>query len=152
MTRVVDYSIPVYELRLHRVRDIGGASRRSRFDNPRALEPILHSYFEGLDREHFAVLLLDTKFHILGINTVSIGTLDTAIVHPREVFKPAILANASAIILAHNHPSGDPTPSEDDLQLTTRLQQAGDLLGIHVLDHIILGNYADSLKALGYID
>ena len=83
--------------------------------------------------------MLYGKNRITAINTVSIGTLPSSLVHPREVFKPAILTNAASIILAHDHPSGDPMPSEDDLNITCRLKAAGELLGISVLDHIIIG-------------
>ncbi|MDF0668780.1 MAG: JAB domain-containing protein [Nitrospira sp.] len=96
--------------------------------------------FAGLDREQFLVCCLDAKHGIIGVNIVSIGSLTVSIVHVREVFKPAILLNACAIIAAHNHPSGDPTPSQEDRALTTRLREAGDLLGIRLLDHLILGD------------
>ena len=92
--------------------------------------------------EVFAILCLSTKHRIIGYHEVSRGTLDTALVHPREVFKAVILANAAAIILAHNHPSGDPTPSVADVTLTERLVKAGRLLGIAVLDHIVIGDGA----------
>ena len=101
---------------------------------------LLRNYLAGADREHFVVVMVDKKNQVIGINTVSIGSLDSAIVHPREVYKPAILANAAALILGHNHPSGHPAPSTEDLALTTRLVHAGKLLGIHVLDHVILGS------------
>lgn len=100
----------------------------------------LRPCFDGLDREQFLVCCLDAKNVSIGVNIVSIGTLTLSIVHPREVFKPAILLNACAIIAAHNHPSGDPTPSPEDRTLTTRLREAGDLLGIRLLDHLILGD------------
>src|SRR4029434_9928578 len=94
---------------------------------------------DGVNREHFVILLLDQKNQVIGLNTVSIGSLTASVVHPREVFKPAILSNASSILLCHNHPSGDPLPSQEDRALTVRLFQAGKLLGIDVLDHIIVG-------------
>ncbi len=100
----------------------------------------LRPCFADLDREQFLVCCLDAKNVSIGVNIVSIGTLTLSIVHPREVFKPAILLNACAIIAAHNHPSGDPTPSAEDRTLTTRLREAGDLLGIRLLDHLILGD------------
>jgi DNA repair protein RadC len=98
------------------------------------------------------VIMLDTKNQVIGINTVAIGVLASCPVHPREVFKPAILANAAGIVLVHNHPSGDPYPSQDDLLLTNQLKEAGEVLGIQVVDHVILGyaNYA-SLKERGQI-
>jgi DNA repair protein RadC len=88
--------------------------------------------------EHFGVLLLDTKLQVLRTTLVSIGTLDASIVHPREVFREAAIAGAFAIILFHNHPSGDPKPSGDDVALTKRLMAVGELMGITVLDHVIV--------------
>lgn len=93
----------------------------------------------SLDREQFVVLHLNTKGQIIRYDKISVGTLNTSIVHPREVFKSAIKDNSNSIILVHNHPSGDPTPSEEDLEITKRLIDAGNLLGIKVLDHIIIG-------------
>jgi len=95
---------------------------------------------ELLDRERFVVVLLDGKNRVLGFHVVSVGSLTAALVHPREVFKAAILANAAAVILAHNHPSGDPSPSAEDRALTARLRQAGELIGIRVLDHVVIGD------------
>lgn len=95
--------------------------------------------FEGLDREHFLVCGLDAKNRVIGINLVSVGTLTLSIVHPREVFKPLIVMNAAAWLCAHNHPSGETTPSHEDRVLTKRLREAGELLGITLLDHLILG-------------
>lgn len=94
------------------------------------------------DREHFVVMCMDGKNTIIGISTVSIGSLTMAIVHPREVFKPAILMSAAGIIMAHNHPSGDPTPSPEDNELTRRLVKGSKLLGITILDHVIVGDKA----------
>jgi DNA repair protein RadC len=89
-------------------------------------------------RERFQVLYLDTRRRLLASRTVSIGTLDASLVHPREVFRPAVELGASAILVAHNHPSGDPEPSPEDLALTSRLDRAGRLLGFRLVDHIIL--------------
>ncbi|HSL03074.1 MAG TPA: JAB domain-containing protein [Nitrospiraceae bacterium] len=100
----------------------------------------LRPLFAGLDREQFLVCGLDAKHSIIGVNIVSIGSLTLAIVHPREVFKPLILMNAAAWICAHNHPSDDPAPSEEDRQLTIRLKQGADLLGIPLLDHLVLAD------------
>jgi len=91
-------------------------------------------------REHFLVLLLNARHEVIGRETVSIGSLNASIVHPREVFKPAVLASAASVILVHNHPSGDPEPSEEDLTITKRLVEAGELLGIQVLDHVIVAS------------
>lgn len=106
-------------------------------DVVRWLRPRMRDY----DREHFVVVWLDTKHHVLGHETVSVGSLDAALAHPREVFKGAVLRSAAAVILAHNHPSGDPTPSGEDIELTYRLAEAGRLLGIEVLDHIVIGDH-----------
>lgn len=91
-------------------------------------------------REHFLVLLLNARHEVMGRETVSVGSLNASIVHPREVFRPAVLASAAATLLVHNHPSGDPEPSEEDLSITKRLVQAGELLGIGVLDHVIVAS------------
>ena len=100
--------------------------------------------------EHFCIFCLNTKNKIVGVHTISIGSLSATIVHPREVFKAALLNNASAIILIHNHPSGDPEPSRQDIETTRRLVEAGEILGIDVLDHVVVGDgkYI-SLKELG---
>lgn len=94
---------------------------------------------EGLDREHFAVILLNARNQVLSKEVVSVGSLDASIVHPREIFKDSIRRNAAAIVLAHNHPSGDPTPSDEDLEVTRRLARSGRLLGIEVMDHVVVG-------------
>jgi len=111
-----------------------------KISNPKTVADLVAKYIGTPDREIFIVMAVNTRNDITGINTVSIGSIDTTISHPREIFKFAILANAASIILAHNHPSGDSTPSCDDIELTKRLQKAGEILGIDVLDHIILGN------------
>ena len=99
------------------------------------------------DREKFIVLHLNTKNEVISYEVVSVGTLNSSLVHPREVFKAAILNNAASIILCHNHPSGDPDPSKDDIALTKRFVDSGKLLGIEVLDHVIIGANNDySLK------
>jgi len=91
-------------------------------------------------REHFLGLLLNARHECLAVETVSIGSLNASIVHPREVFRPAVLAAAASIIIAHNHPSGDPEPSEEDLAITRRLAQVGELLGIGLLDHVVIAS------------
>ena len=90
-------------------------------------------------QEEFHVVTLDTKHRMIGSHRITVGTLDASLVHPREVFRPAIKDSSSAILLAHNHPSGDPTPSREDRMVTERITDAGGLLGITVLDHIVLG-------------
>src|SRR5262245_31653311 len=101
--------------------------------------------------ECFVTLMLNTRRRIKGHHLISIGTLDTILVHPREVFRAAVISGASAVVLMHNHPSGDPAPSEADIRMTRDLIRAGRLLKIDVLDHVIMGNGQDiSLRALGY--
>jgi DNA repair protein RadC len=90
--------------------------------------------------------MLDTKNRLIGINTVSVGILDSRIVHPREVFKPAILSNAAGIIVGHNHPSGDPSPSVEDTRITKRLHEVGEILGIDLLDHVIVRDGTEPLR------
>jgi DNA repair protein RadC len=110
------------------------------------------SDFKGLDKEHFRAVLLNTKNHVLKTVEISVGSLDASLVHPRECFRPAVAASAASIILLHNHPSGDPEPSADDIAITKRLKETGQVLGIEVLDHIIFGggNYV-SLKKRGIV-
>jgi DNA repair protein RadC len=101
---------------------------------------LFREYLADVDREHFVVGMLDQKNKVIGINTVSMGSLTASVVHSREVFKPAILSNAVALVLGHNHPSGAPAPSQEDRVLTARLVAGGKLLGIQVLDHVIVGD------------
>ena len=91
------------------------------------------------DKEHFWILCLNTKNHILQVELVTLGLLDQTVVHPREVFRPAIGCSAKSVVLCHNHPSGDPEPSDKDIQLTRRLIEAGKLLDVRVLDHVVIG-------------
>jgi DNA repair protein RadC len=113
---------------------------------------LLRDRFANLDREHFLILLLSARNTVIGIETVSVGSLNASIVHPREVFKPAIEQSAVSMILAHNHPSGVADPSDDDLALTRRLVQVGELVGIPVTDHLIVaGSTFYSLKQEGQL-
>ena len=109
-------------------------------NTPRESAPVVMTVLRDEPGEVFAIICLSTKHRVIAYHEVSRGTLDATLVHPREVFKAALLANAAAIILTHNHPSGDPTPSADDVGLTRRLVEAGTLLGVDVLDHIIVGD------------
>jgi DNA repair protein RadC len=131
------YRVPRYRLTL--IAESSGLAPSGPLQTSVAAASLLRPCFEGLDREQFLVCGLDAKHRIIGINIVSIGSLTLAIVHPREVFKPLILMNAAACICAHNHPSSDPTPSQEDRVLTQRLRQGAELLGITLLDHVILG-------------
>ena len=92
------------------------------------------------DREHFVAVLLTTKNQVIDVVTVSIGSLSASIVHPREVLKPAIQTSAAALVVAHNHPTGVPTPSPEDIEFTRRLVRCGELMGIRLLDHVIVGD------------
>jgi DNA repair protein RadC len=117
---------------------IRGRRERPQIVNPRDAAELLLPQFGNQPVEHFGVVLLDTKHRVLRSTLLSVGTLDTSIVHPREVFREAARGGAAAIVLFHNHPSGDPMPSDDDVALTRRLVRAGELMGIAVLDHVIL--------------
>jgi DNA repair protein RadC len=132
------YTIPGFRIELVREPGVKLAERPQLRDCTTAA-PILAQYIGESDREVFVVALLTIRHRLLGVHTVSVGCLSGALVHPREVFKPAILAGSAALLLAHNHPSGDPEPSAEDFALTRRLVQAGVLLGIEVLDHLVLG-------------
>src|SRR6056297_3095799 len=116
----------------------GGTDRRER-TSPEAAAEVLVPRLEHADRERCLAALVDTKHRLLEVVTVSIGSLDHTFMGPREVFRDALLANAAAIVLAHNHPSGDPEPSRDDEAVTRRLVRAGELLGVEVLDHLVVG-------------
>ena len=106
--------------------------------NPCDVAELFQDFLKDCDREMFCILNLRTKNQVINVNVVGMGTLNSVLVHPREVFKSAILSNASSIILAHNHPSGDPEPSRHDIEVTKRLAEAGNLMGIEVLDHIVV--------------
>lgn len=111
---------------------------RTTVKSPEDVVKSVKSHLKGKKKEHFMVLSLDTRNHLIKTHPISIGSLDSSIVHPREVFKEAISDSAASVIFAHNHPSGDPSPSEDDIKLTKRLVEVGEILGIEVLDHIIV--------------
>ena len=129
----------MYELKVIRERK-EGYGLRQQFRSSQEIHETFRERFLRADREEFVVLLLDAKNKLLGFHVVSVGSLTSSVVHPREVFKVAILGNAAAVILLHNHPSGDPTPSNEDLSITTRLRQVGEVLGIRVLDHVVIGD------------
>jgi DNA repair protein RadC len=119
----------------------GSTTYPQRFiQNPWDAAHFVREFLEDLDREAVIVVCLDVKGQPTSVSTVSIGTLSTAHVHPREVFKTAILSNSASIILAHNHPTGLATPSKDDIKSTERITEAAQILGIDLLDHIIVGH------------
>lgn len=120
--------------------------------DPEAVVKAIRASIKDKAKEHFKLILLNPRNKIIGISTISIGTLNASLVHPREVFKDAITHSAASVVLAHNHPSGDPEPSEDDLKITKKLVDSGQILGIEVLDHIVIGkNNFCSFKERGLI-
>lgn len=122
------------------------------FNNPKSIAEYFYYYYKHTTIEKFNILMLDTKNKLIARNTISIGTINSTIVHPREVFKNAIKKSANSIILVHNHPSGDPRPSEEDIKITKRLKEVGEIMGIMVLDHIIIGdNRYVSLKEINIL-
>ena len=132
------YSTPIYQVTL--VRDGRLALAQPQCRSSRDSAAMFRDYLGASDREHFMVAMLDQKHRLIGLHTVSIGSLTASIVHPRDVFKIAILSNAAQLMLCHNHPSSDPAPSREDHALTRRLVDSGKLLGILILDHLILGD------------
>lgn len=144
------YRIPSVKVQLVKDGSIRVESRpiiRTPDDVATIMQPLCECHCE----EHFYVLIMSTKNHVNAIQEVSVGSLNAAVIHPREVFKAAILSNGAAIILVHNHPSGDPTPSPEDVALTKALVSAGKLLDIPVLDHVIMGDRYKSMKEMGMI-
>jgi len=126
---------------------------KAQLSSPHLVAEFLMPQMRYLDREVFKCLYLNRKNHLLFQETISIGSLTASMVHPREVFKPAIKRSAASVILAHNHPSGDTTPSQQDIEVTQNLMRAGNVLGILVLDHVIIGdNRWISLKEAGHMD
>ena len=107
---------------------------------PDEVASLMKGSLKDKKKEHFLVLLLDIRSQLIKSAEISVGSLDSSIVHPREVFKEALSASAASVIFVHNHPSGDPKPSEDDIKLTKRLAEVGEIMGIEVLDHVIIGN------------
>lgn len=128
---------------------------RKSLNNPDDAAKLFKEYYEenfDMDKEHLSIIMVDTRNKMIGISLVSMGTINQAITHPREVFRPAVMTSANSIFLCHNHPSGDPTPSKEDINSTKRLKEAGKILGIKLLDHIILGdNRHESLLEKGMI-
>lgn len=148
------------EFKVMRLQD-APARESAVMDNPQSivdyLRPMLvNSIAYRPDTENFIVVHLSTRKRPIGFEVISNGTLDTLLVHPREVFKSAIIANAAAIVLVHNHPSGDPAPSDADIKVTRDLIRAGQLMRIEVVDHVVLGQSIEgskgwsSLRELGY--
>ena len=115
-----------------------GEKQKPAVKSPEDVVNIVRSQLKGKKKEHFLVLCLDTRNRVINCRSVSIGSLDTSIVHPREVFREAVSSSAASVIFVHNHPSGDPEPSKEDVELTKRLVKAGEIIGVDVLDHIVV--------------
>jgi DNA repair protein RadC len=146
------YEVPGFRICL--VREGGIAlAEKPQLTTPTAAARVISEYIGESDREQFIVALLTIRHRLIGLHTVSVGCLTSSLVHPRECFKPAILASAAAVLVGHNHPSGDPEPSAEDVALTRRLASAGTLLGIELLDHVVVGEHGRfvSLKERGVL-
>src|SRR5215471_5699222 len=138
ITKTKQARIPIYRVTL--VKEGKMPTYESRIRSSANAYTVLQEYLADTDREHFVILMLDQKNQVIGLHTVSVGSLTASVVHPRETFKAAILANAAAIICGHQHLSGCPQPSNEDRAITHRLVESGKLLGINVLDHVIVGD------------
>ncbi|GAV31115.1 MAG: DNA repair protein RadC [Coriobacteriia bacterium] len=136
---------------LARRASLNPACERRAISTPEDVVALCEPQLRGCDREHFWALALNTKNRLIRIIEVSIGSLNASIVHPRELFKEAVRSSAASVVVVHNHPSGDPTPSSADIHLTQRLVRAGDVLGIEVLDHVVIGEGGShaSLREMG---
>lgn len=122
--------------------------KSTKLDSPESIEAMLGPEMRMLRKESLRVVLLDTRYHLLRVEQISLGTINESIAHPRDVLRPAVISSAYAIVVVHNHPSGDPSPSQTDHSLTRRLAEAAELLQIKLLDHIIIGMATD--KTAGY--
>ena len=145
-----------YTLAIHLKRE---TYSRKLLNSPESVAELLREEAAIAYQERAYLVMLDSRKRMIRLDQIAIGTLDSVLIHPREVYAPALQARSSSIILAHTHPSGDPTPSQSDIQITGKLKRGGDLLGIPLLDHVIVGRtaspsspYYSSMKELGYLD
>ena len=130
----------------------GRPRKRRTITGPEDVAKLLMPALRDLDREHFVAVLLTTKNQVIDVVTVSIGSVSASLVHPREVLKPAVQASAAAVVVSHNHPTGNPRPSREDIEFTRRLQQSCEIIGIRLLDHVIIGDGRfESLEAAGHL-
>ena len=144
------YRLPRYRVTLVREGSVSNSNNHIR--TPQDVMDVLSTEYDNAVVEMAQMLALDTKNKIIGIFTISTGSLNASIIHPRDIFQRAILSNAASVILAHNHPSGDPTPSSEDTELTKKLVDAGKILDIPILDHVVIGDGKFvSLKERGII-
>ena len=127
-------------VRVGLVSDVGPPSGAPIITSSSAAYDLIRGEASRWDRERFLTILLDNKHHLLGVEEVSVGTLSQTLVHPREVFKAIILTNAAAFLAIHNHPSGDPTPSREDIEITRRLREVANIFGVRFLDHVVVGS------------
>ena len=116
---------------------------RQKLDSPELIHDLVAAEMRTLHKESLRVILLDTRYHLIRMEEISLGSVNESIAHPRDVFRPAVISSAYAVIVVHNHPSGDPSPSQSDHSLTRRLAEAAELLQIKLLDHIIIGAPAE---------
>jgi DNA repair protein RadC len=116
---------------------------RQKVDSPELVYELMGPELRALHKESLRVILLDTRYHLISTTEISLGSVNESIAHPRDVFRPAVVASAYAVIVVHNHPSGDPSPSQSDHSLTRRLAEAAELLQIKLLDHVIIGAPAE---------
>ena len=135
-TKCLVFEAPIYQVYLVRKGRVTTNSRT--VSSPEDAFQILRDYLKGADREHFVGLFLDSANHLIGISTISVGILNSSLVHPREVFKLAYMMNAASVIVSHNHPSGNSEPSREDISMTKQLVEAGRILGIPLNDHLII--------------
>ena len=140
-----EYGLDVVNVRLVKERSLYSETP---IGNPKDAEKAVAAEMADLDREVFCVMNLNTKGKVINLSVVSVGVLDSSLVHPREVFKSVILSNAAAVILVHNHPSGVTEPSHEDYEVTKRLMEAGEVLGIKVVDHLIVGGGNGEYRSL----
>ena len=141
---------PIMEIRIKKVSYL---TEQPALSSPLNVISIMHPLFKDLDREHFKIVLLDGQNKIIGVNTVSIGTINKADIYMREIFKIALLCNASGIVLTHNHPCGDIKPSHQDESITEKIKDMSSMLGLNILDHIIFGEKkAYSMIGKAYYD
>lgn len=131
--------LPVYQIELKRSGSVKAATRT--VNGPSDAADIFRRMYPSPDRECLVVVCMDTQGQVRGLHTVSVGSLNASIVHPREVFKAAILTNAASIILVHNHPSDVTTPSSEDVSISKRIRAAGEIIGIELLDHVVVGEH-----------
>lgn len=144
--------VPLVRLAMIKERELPYRVTGENIDNPEKVMELAGQILDGADREYFLVLSMNTKNVPQALETVAVGSINAAGVYPREAFKHAVLANAAAVILVHNHPSGDCTPSREDRMMTRKMEEAGQLLGIPVEDHVIIGDGYFSFREQGLLN